>query len=437
MAALQRLIGPYQANAMEIAGRTNDYAWNRERPGLSLTTLCKSVAAERAPFSAVFFRTRQKLAQLRIEVCLLPSYFPKQSLAALMAAKSLGLKTVMMNESHAGTARARGVSAFVKRRLVSLFDAGLVGGQPQKRYFVSMGLPPDKVFTGYDAVDNDLFSSKANEVRSSREVISNQYDLPPHYFLSLGRFVAKKNLHTLVHAYRTYLEASSLKRTHLVMVGAGEEERRLKSLCRELELPVYEKEQTGAQRAELHRPRNEIADRKPQTAKKVPGVHFYGFRQIDENPIFYGLADAFILPSLYEEWGLVVNEAMASGLPVVVSEKAGCVEDLLEPGYPTVKDGNVSELLRRMDQSKVRMRKNGFVFNPQSPDELAGALLAIESMPELQSAMGDAARQIVEKFSCENFARNALLAARAALGKRSVEEVEAVPTPTEADIGSR
>ena len=179
---------------------------------------------------------------------------------------------------------------------------------------------------------------------------------------------------------------------------------------------------------------HQIANRKSQIANGKPGVHFYGFRQIDENSVFYALADAFILPSLYEEWGLVVNEAMACSLPVIVSETAGCVEDLLEPGWPVLPKENAPDLLRNLGPIKSRVRKNGFVFNPRSREALAAALVVIRSIPALQCAMGDASRRIVEKCSCENFARNALMAARAALGEKPVGEIDALPSPIEADV---
>ena len=320
-AALSRLAGPVVIHALELANNSQDYPWDRPASGVNLLTVCPGAVAERLPSGEVFRKVRRALAELGVQVCLLPSYSPKQSLAALLAAKSLGVRAVMMNESHAGTSRARGLSAFVKRRLVGLFDAALVGGQPQKRYFASMGLPEHKIFTGYDAVDNDYFARKADEVRRQCSVVRGQYGLPEHYFLSLGRFVPKKNLGTLIRAYRRFLDASPLKQTHLVMVGSGEEEPALRALCAELQLPTCNHPALSPQRS--------------APSLLLPGVHLYGFRQINENPAFYALADAFILPSLYEEWGLVVNEAMACGLPVIVSQTAGCAEDLLEPGSPS------------------------------------------------------------------------------------------------------
>jgi glycosyltransferase involved in cell wall biosynthesis len=383
---------------MEIASQTRDYAWERATPGLRLHTVCGTAVAEQTSFTRVFLQARRKFSELRIEVCFLPSYFPKQSLAALLAAKSLGLKTVMMNETHAGTARATGLSAWLKRRLIGLFDTALVGGAPQKRHFASMGLPEDKIFTGYDAVDNDHFSRRTDEVRGRSSVVRDQNALPEHYFLSLGRFVAKKNLGVLIRAYRQYLDASPSKRTHLVLVGSGEEDPALRALCAELHLPTYDHPAFSV----------------PHSPFCVQtGVHFYGFRQVEENPVFYALADAFILPSLYEEWGLVVNEAMACGLPVIVSQTAGCVEDLFEPGCSS---GISPEDRARIEQSDMvsKLRLNGFVFDPSSPKELSRALLTLEGSANLRALMGAESRRIVEKFSCENFARNALLAAEAA-----------------------
>ena len=409
VSAMCKLAIPATVRALELANRSSDYGWARTDGAREIMTLFPNAVAEHLPFTFVFRRVRRRLAELEVQVCLLPSYSPSQSFAALLAAKSLGIRTVMMNESHAGTACARGFAALVKRWLVSLFDAALVGGQPQKRHFVSLGMPEDKVFTGYDAVDNDYFACRAEEIRSQWSVVSSQYALPQHYFLSLGRFVAKKNLRTLVRAYRQYLDTSRLKQTHLVMVGSGEEEPNLRALCTELQLPIYDHSPLST----LHSP----------LSIQTPGVHFYGFRQIDENPVFYALADAFVLPSLYEEWGLVVNEAMACGLPVIVSETAGCAEDLLEAGSP---EPVSPEDRQALDQAALtsKLRRNGLAFDPSSVDELARALVLLEAAPQLRATMGLRSRAIVEKFSCENFARNALLAANAAIGQRWVHSVE-------------
>ncbi len=402
--ACKNLIGPGKVHAIELADQTSDYEWKRPAKEIDLITLFPGGVAEQLPFTEVFRRSRQLFAKLKLEACVLPSYAPKESLAALLAAKSLGIRTVMMNESHAGTARAQGLTAVIKGRLVRLFDSALVGGGPQKRYFASLGLSPEKIFTGYDAVDNDSFARPAEKVRQQPAEVQSRYDLPEHYILSLGRFVAKKNLKTLIRAYRMVLDANPKSTTHLVMVGSGPEESDLRNLCRELRLPIYDKAQSKNHGSKS------TADRQP------PGVHFYGFRQIDENPVFYALADAFVLPSSWEEWGLVVNEAMAAGLPVIVSETAGCAEDLLKSGRLESPLQFSEELRGRLAHLAGRIRQNGFICNPQSARSFANALLVLESSTGLRESMGQASRAIVRQFSCENFASNLLLAARAAMG---------------------
>lgn len=409
MSALRKLAGPAKVHAVEMANQTSVYAWSRAQNATELITLCPDSVFEDLSFWKVFLRARQAFKKLALDVCILPGYAPRQSLAALLAAKSLRIRTVMMNESHAGTSRAQTLGTIAKRRLMALFDSALVGGNPQKRYAASFGFSPEKIFTGYDAVDNNYFSTRAEEIRSRASETREQFGLPENYFLSLGRFVVKKNLDTLIRAYRMFLNANPGSRTHLVMVGSGEENAALHRLCRELRLPVYEKMNSG----------HSHAKEKICQVENSPAVHFYGFRQIEDNPVFYALADAFVLPSLWEEWGLVVNEAMACGLPVVVSETAGCAENLLLPGRLAAPPHWSEDRRACLAQLAGRIRQNGFVFNPRSAQSLANALTLLESAPDLRRRMGQASRVIIEKFSCDNFARNALAAVRAATGNIS------------------
>jgi hypothetical protein len=131
-----------------------------------LQTLCAGTD-EAASLVQVFFRARKLFKREGVTVVFVPSYSPARFLAIFAAAKSLGLRTVMMNESHAGTERATGWKRWIKRQIVRQFDAALVGGEPHKRYFAGLGIPEDKIFTGYDAVDNDFFASRASEVRAA------------------------------------------------------------------------------------------------------------------------------------------------------------------------------------------------------------------------------------------------------------------------------
>jgi glycosyltransferase involved in cell wall biosynthesis len=235
-------------------------------------------------------------------------------------------------------------------------------------------MPEERIFTGYDAVDNGCFQKASSEARSDAAKVRRGLRLPERYILNLGRMVSKKNLSLLVKAYARMRQQGCGVGVKLVLVGSGEEEPELRILCQVLQLTW-----------------------KDMSADDLGGpdadVLFYGFRQIDQNPSFYALAECFVLPSLYEEWGLVVNEAMACGLSVLVSKTAGCAEDLILEG------------------------KNGYTFSPESEEELALRLGEICDSVELRKRMGAESVTIIERWGCGNFAENAIRAAEKALSR--------------------
>lgn len=372
-----------------------------------LQTLCDELEDQVNPLD-VYLKALNLFRTMGVELVFLPSYSPARLLALFAAAKTLGIRTVMMNESHAGTDRAKGWKKRLKREIVKRFDAALVGGEPHKRHFANLGIAAAKIQTGYDAVANTYFSERSGEIRSAQSHYRNLYGLPSRYFLSMGRMVSKKNLSTLIDAYSRYV--ATLNGNHreylrkepvaLVLVGSGDEEGALESQAQSLGLHTIDRRGAGSKTQALVA--SESADSQ-LSGLEGGAVYFYGYRQIDENPIFYALADAFILPSLHEEWGLVVNEAMASSIPVIVSRAAGCAEDLLPSPSKTP-----SDLLERCS--------NGFVFDPTSADALAQALSQIANSEASElTQMGQRSLEIVSLYSCEEFARKALLAADAAL----------------------
>jgi len=149
-------------------GQTSAFCTLHSQFAHGLQTLCEGMEETVSPVD-VFWKARKLFKQEKVEVAFLPSYSPARYFALFAAAKSLGLRTVMMNESHAGTERATGWKRWIKRQIVRQFDAALVGGNPHKRYFAGLGLPEEKIFTGYDAVDNEYFARRAEEIRAAQK----------------------------------------------------------------------------------------------------------------------------------------------------------------------------------------------------------------------------------------------------------------------------
>jgi glycosyltransferase involved in cell wall biosynthesis len=105
-----------------------------------------------------------------------------------------------------------------------------------------------------------------------------------------------------------------------------------------------------------------------------------GFKQYPDLPAYYGLAGAFIHASTTEQWGLVVNEAMASGLPVLVSNRCGCTSDLVQEGV------------------------NGFTFDPYDVQQLAQLMLGLSTLNSQLSTMAAASRRIIADWGPGRFA---------------------------------
>ena len=283
------------------------------------------------------------------------------SLVAADCCVRRGIPMVVMSESARQDEPRTWWKEMIKRRVVGVYSAALVGGQRHVEYLVELGMPRDSIFTGYDVVDNAYFRRRAEEVRSQKSDVRKQYGLSENYFLASARFIEKKNLPTLIRAYAAYRqksEASGNPPWDVVLLGDGPLREALNSQLSTLNLHAH--------------------------------VHLPGFKPYDELPVYYALAKAFVHASTTEQWGLVVNEAVASGLPVIVSERCGCVPELV--------------------------RGNGFTFDPIDERELPSRLLQIASLlDDERRSLGDASYRIAENFAPEHFGEGLEQAAKLAL----------------------
>lgn len=251
----------------------------------------------------------------------------------------------------------------VKSVILQQYDAALVGGTSHEAYLTKLGYDPAYIFRTYNVIDNAHFRRGAEAARSHPENVRHLPGLQEGspFFLASNRFTPIKNLSRLLTAYAAYRQRVE-EPWRLVLLGDG-------PLRPELEAQVQR--------------------------EGIEGVEFAGFQQIEDLPAYYGLASAFVHPTLKDTWGVVVNEAMVAALPVIVSRAAGCVPDLVIEG------------------------ETGFSFDPEDPARLA-ALLERMADPETdRAAMGERGQRLVEEhFAPEQFGRG-LWSAFEAGGRRA------------------
>jgi glycosyltransferase involved in cell wall biosynthesis len=293
-------------------------------------------------------RVMHRLDDLQPDCVCLNGYASPMALGALLWSMRNHVPRVMMSESTEWDEPRRGWKEAIKSRLVCQCGSALVGGKASSDYLTRLGIPPESIFQGYDAVDNDFFSAGAAEARLHEPERRQQLTLPQNYWVACARFTPKKNLSLLVQAYARHREGFPGKPWDLVILG------------------------DGPGRAEL----TEAVSRLGLT----DSVHLPGARAYGDLPACYGLARAFVHASTTEQWGLVVNEAMACGLPVLVSRRCGCAEDLVHDGV------------------------NGFAFNPDDSQALADQMVQLSSGVTNLEAMGSASRAIIAAWSPARFA---------------------------------
>ena len=220
---------------------------------------------------------------------------------------------------------------------------------------------------GYDAVDNDYFAISAAKMRNGPPKTRTACGLTNSYFLASARFIEKKNLFRLLEAYAIYRERCHSRAGHnlrgawsLVLLGDGPLRDQLITLLMRLNLSEH--------------------------------VLLPGFVQDHALPEDYAMAGAFIHASTTEQWGLVVNEAMASGLVVLISNRCGCAPDLVREGV------------------------NGFTFDPCDVEAMARLMFQVANLePDRLATMGEASRRTSSEWGLDRFASGLAAAAKCAL----------------------
>ncbi|MBW4524953.1 MAG: glycosyltransferase family 4 protein [Phormidium tanganyikae FI6-MK23] len=329
-------------HSIELGRTSSVYAWKANYDPVSYHRWVLSEKTAETETTLNLIRSLlQVLNQIRPDAMAISGYALPAMIAALFWCSWNRIPTVIFSDSKADDQPRSWWKELPKRSLLSRYQAALVAGKPHRRYLNQLGMPEAAMFSGYDVVDNDCFYPDRIKALPNR--------FPQPFFLSINRFVAKKNLINLLLAYAIYRDQVGSSAWDLVLCGDGE-------LRSQIE-------------AEIDR------------LKLSNQVHLTGFLEQSEILPLYAHASCFIHASFQEQWGLVVNEAMAAALPVIVSKHCGCFEDLVIEGV------------------------NGFGFEPGSVDQLAARMVRISANPDDVAAMGQASLQQIQKFSTRHFAQ--------------------------------
>ncbi|MDA1029679.1 MAG: glycosyltransferase [Bacteroidetes bacterium] len=296
-----------------------------------------------------------RLDELQPDIVAIHTYSLPDSRACLAWCKKNRKASIVMTDSKADDAPRSTLKEWLKSELISSYDAAFLAGQPQQAYFEQLKYPKEAISLGYNAVDNAYFAeayfADASRFKDANSLPGLGSEEP--FMLASNRFLKRKNLSNLLSAYRIYRGITALP-FRLIMLGDG-------VLKEELEKQV---DQEG-----------------------IEGVIFAGFRQIEELPVYYDRASFFVHPSRVDTWALVVNEAMAAGLPVLVCTGAGCHKDLVEPGV------------------------NGFTFGPDDIEGLAGQMKRLSEDEAFARQAGEASKIIVARWDLDRCAEGLLDAA--------------------------
>lgn len=287
---------------------------------------------------------RSRLKKYAPDAIICGGYNYLASWEALSWARHQQVEFILWSESTGHDARkGRAWVESLKAYFLKRCNRFVVPGQASRRYLQSLGVAREAILLAPNAVDSRQFQAQAGNIRTQEATFRKKLRLPGQFVLFVGRLVPQKGVFDLLEAYAK-LDAEVRSKVGLVFAG------------------------DGPSRTQLERQAQQIS----------PGsVSFPGFVHREDLSGLYALAEALVLPTHSDTWGLVVNEAMACALPVVVSVVAGCAFDLVEDGW------------------------NGYLVPPRDAARLSVAIDSLVRNPELKQQMKIRSAERIQAYSPE------------------------------------
>lgn len=273
--------------------------------------------------------------------------------AALFISKILRKRYVIWSESTIyEPSWRRNLTMPLVKLIVQYADACIPIGTRASEYLIKLGASPVKIFVAISTVDTKHFEKNSRISEKEKSFFKKKLGIKTNkLILYVGQLIERKGLRFLLRAF------ARLKKENpdvgLLIVGYGPQKQELLNICKK---------------------------------EKIRDVYFSRHVELDQMPKMYGLADLFVLPSTEETWGLVINEAMASGLSIITTDRVGASVDL------------------------VKNRENGYVVESSNVNELHKAMKTIVENPKLLAKMRERSKELINNFGPDAQARGFLRA---------------------------
>lgn len=309
------------------------------------------------------FSLLARLVKEEYDAVIFSGYASLTNQASFWLTKMKKIPAIIWYRSHASS------NALIRKLLSPYVDAMINGssamivpGEKSKEHLLLRGVDSQDIFSVGNSIDNDSFNqSYRSSQERGRNALRKELNLDDQkVILYVGRLVDVKGLFTLLDSFIQVKK--KVPGATLLILGDGYLQSELMSYCQQ---------------------------------QHISSVKFIGFVQSSELGKYYYSSDVFVLPSRYETWGLVLNEAMIFGLPVVTTSSVGAAGEI------------------------VLDKKTGFIVPPDDPEKLAEALVTILSDESLSRTMGENARSVIANHKPEHSARGFVKAIRRVAGKNN------------------
>jgi glycosyltransferase involved in cell wall biosynthesis len=270
----------------------------------------------------------------------LNGYYDASYWAVIVYAKLKNIKIIIDSESTESSRERFWWKEMLKKIVIPRMDGYLCLGTKATEYIIKLGVKKEKILSSRNiGIANDKVSTLYQDGLSERDSVKKYYNLPQFNFIYAGRFSPIKNLSILVEAFAEVTK--KYDNWGLILSGDGAEKENLKSLV---------------------------------SSNNIERIFFLPSCEWHEVPARYALADVAILPSLFEPFGFLVNEALVYGMPIIVSNRCGSAFDLIQEG------------------------ENGYTFNPTKKAELVEKMCLMMNNTLAHKTMGNKGKLLVAPF---------------------------------------